>query len=108
MKKLIAVMLCLFSAVDVYAVGAALGNLQFPTIQAGGQVLVAPDQSLGPSKPACNTANRFAFDSTTAVGKSRLGMVLSAIAMGRTVTIVGTGFCTLWGDSEDLSYFTIN
>lgn len=58
--------------------------------------------------PSCSTvAGRFAFDSTTAGGKSQLAGILTADAGGRQVIIVGTGDCGVYGDSETISHFYI-
>ena len=59
------------------------------------------------SNPACSTTSRWAFDNTTPSGQAVLSQVLSAISMGRTLQVVGTGACTNWADSEDARYVYI-
>jgi hypothetical protein len=56
--------------------------------------------------PACATQpTRFAFNATTPGGKVQLAGLLTAYAAGKRVNIIGTGNCTLFADSETLSYF---
>lgn len=55
--------------------------------------------------PSCSWPTRFAFDSTTAGGKSQLAGLMMAYAAGRQVVIYGTGACSVYGDSETISYF---
>ncbi|MDP1822485.1 MAG: hypothetical protein Q8L48_04565 [Archangium sp.] len=63
--------------------------------------------------------NVFAFDTTTAGGKSILSLAASAKLAGRTITAFGTGTCLLYprtetcgsglcGWGEDISYMTMN
>jgi hypothetical protein len=102
-----AALIMLAALTSVAQASGVNGRVTYPTVLATGVVLVVPDAVPG-NKPACNTQSRYAFDGTTAAGKQLTALILTAFAMGRTVTFVGTGSCTVWGDSEDLSYATIN
>ena len=57
--------------------------------------------------PGCASAQpqRFAFDSTTAAGKSQLSGMLAADASKRPIIIVGSDVCNVYSDSETLSYY---
>jgi len=59
--------------------------------------------------PSCGAVqpNRFAIDSTTPGGKSQLATLLAADAAKRPIVVVGTGSCSVYGDSESVSYFYI-
>jgi len=59
--------------------------------------------------PACATGqpSRFAIDATTATGKVHLSGILAAHAAGKTVRIFGTGNCSVFGDTESVSYFIV-
>ena len=51
--------------------------------------------------PACATqAMRFVIDPTTDVGKAQIEVIMAAKRDGRPVSILGSGFCKLWGDTE--------
>jgi hypothetical protein len=84
------------------------GTLAAPHFMNDGVVLVYTSGSRT-DIPSCGAGQpgRFAFDSTTAAGKSQLAGILAAFSMGRQVIIVGTGNCSVYGDSEAISYFYI-
>ena len=92
------------------AAGSGTGNVL--AIQAGpASNNVFVQLSGTPSgQPACQTNNSwsFVFDSSTAVGKNTLAVILSAKALGITISYVGTNVCTLYGSVESLSYITQN
>jgi hypothetical protein len=80
------------------------GELRDVHLMQNGVVLVYTTGSRT-TPPTCSTvAARFAFDSTTAGGKSQLAGILAAHAAGRQVVIVGTDNCSVYGDSETISY----
>lgn len=54
--------------------------------------------------PACDTASRFGIDTGTAPGKTMASAVLGAYFSGKPLTAYGTGTCTVWGDTENLSF----
>jgi hypothetical protein len=57
--------------------------------------------------PACDTAHRWSIAANTSNGQALAATFLSAYMAGRTITVVGTGACTIWGDSEDVSYIVV-
>lgn len=59
--------------------------------------------------PACSsgTSARWALAAGTANGKVLLAGLLTAIARGKEVRIIGTGACADWGDSESVYYFWV-
>lgn len=52
-------------------------------------------------RPSCATQSYMAINTDTPAGKSMLAALLSAQTMGNTITIWGTGYCTLRPDMED-------
>jgi hypothetical protein len=56
------------------------------------------------NRPACATSG-WAIDGTTPAGQMMVASLLTAIAQGRRISIIGTGACDLWGDSETVYYF---
>ena len=57
--------------------------------------------------PACGTPNpsRWAFDSTTPAGQSKLAFLLTAYTSQKPVAIHGTSTCPQWADTETISHF---
>lgn len=52
------------------------------------------------NKPACAIWDRFTIDVTTPQGQAKLAYLLSAQAMGKKVTVYGTGTCVHATDHE--------
>ncbi len=53
--------------------------------------------------PACSTASggqRWVFDNDWPAAKYQIATLLAAFAAGKRVTVVGSGTCLVWGDSE--------
>ena len=62
------------------------------------------------SPPACQgptIPTRWAIDASTTTGQAMLAVFLSAAAQGRQLGIVGTGECTIEGDTETVNYFEV-
>jgi hypothetical protein len=88
---------------------AAEGTLAAPHFMSSGVIIVYTSGSRT-GVPACATPQpqRFAFDATTAAGKSQLAGMLTAFTAGKSVIMAGTGTCSVIGDSETLSHFYIS
>lgn len=58
----------------------------------------------------CNTANTnaFAIDANSAGGRAMIAVVIAAQVAGRTITVVGTGTCSVWGLAETVSQIYLN
>jgi hypothetical protein len=53
--------------------------------------------------PSCATQNyRFVLNPSNASGQALLAIALSALARNVTVTITGSGTCSIWGDTESI------
>lgn len=59
------------------------------------------------SKPVCNTQNRYVINTSNATGQVLAQQISRAVATKSKVTIIGTGSCTTWGDSEEVSSVTV-
>ena len=71
-------------------------------------IALIPVDSAQIDPPACATVkSRFAIDGTTSAGKVQIAALLTAIAMGKQINIWGTGTCSIWGDTETISFFQI-
>lgn len=108
MKKALVTLLALSATATAYGGDALMGTLSQPHFMANGVVLVSSDgQRLGTPTCAQGSPTRFAIDASTAAGKVQLAGLLSAHATGKPVRIIGTGACSIYSDSETISYFYI-
>lgn len=87
--------------------GIGSGTVSFILPTAYGQVFFRTTNAQ--SQPGCATEG-WAFDLTGAVsngGKAMLSTLLTALAAGKQVNIVGKGNCDVWGDRESVDYIVI-
>ena len=54
--------------------------------------------------PACSSAGEYAIDGSTSDGKNTLAFVLSAASQGRSVSVMGSGNCSLLAGRETVLY----
>lgn len=59
------------------------------------------------SKPACNTANRYAVSTSTQAGRDVMSSIVNAKNVNLTVSVSGLNTCTAWGDSEDVNVIQV-
>ena len=58
--------------------------------------------------PACATIpNRFAIEGSTSTGKVQVAGLLSAVARGKNIYVLGLGVCNAWSDTETVNYFSV-
>lgn len=87
--------------------GTGSGTISFILPTAYGQVFFKTTNAQ--SQPACSTQG-WAFDLTGANaigGKAMLATLLTALAAGKQVNIVGKGNCDVWGDRESVDYLVV-
>lgn len=91
-----------------HASNAQAGYISEITIFADGTVLFNHDGSRD-TPAACGAAwpARWAFNSASAAGQSRLSALLSAFGLHKRIRVLGLGNCSNWGDTESLNYFVI-
>jgi len=106
--KKIAALGLLFACSSALAGTAASGLLSMPHVLENGVVIVYTSGTRT-NTPSCALTypDRFAFDSTTAAGKSLWAGILAAFLAEKAVFIAGTNSCSVSGGSETLSYFYI-
>src|SRR4051794_35603264 len=61
-----------------------------------------------PNAPACSPDNSFAFDGSTPEGKNKYALILAAANAKKSVTVIGTGNCAVWGDRENVLYIAVD
>jgi hypothetical protein len=106
--RLAAIAIALLAAPAAWTSIAWDGTLTNPHFMQNGVVLVYTSGNR-PSIPACGAGQptRFALDGSTAQGKTQVAGLLAAYAAGKQVVIVGTDTCSVYSDSETISYFYI-
>lgn len=74
-----------------------------------GAVLFSAPSSNRTGIPTCGQSNpgRWAIDASTPAGQAAVAVLLSAWAAKKQVWVNGTGTCSIWGDTETVSYFNI-
>jgi hypothetical protein len=66
-------------------------------------VFVIINGTVGGSPPSCGTQNyRFVLNPSNASGQALLAITLSALARNVAVSIIGSGTCSIWGDTESI------
>ena len=86
---------------------AAAGTPSNPYFMGNGTLLIPTDGARSGALVCATKSGRFAIDGSTAAGKVQVAGMLTAIAMGRRVTILGTGACSVWPDTETVNYFQV-
>lgn len=62
------------------------------------------------SPPVCQGSSvpqRFALDTSTTAGQQQATILRDANAKRKRIYIVGTGNCSIWGDSETVNFFQV-
>lgn len=78
------------------------------TPQAGGPMFFATDGQRQ-NIPGCSfQPGRWVIDDTTPAGQALVAGMLTAFSLHKTIRLVGTGDCSVWGDTETVLYFTVN
>lgn len=60
-----------------------------------------------PNTLPCSVSVRYGVDVTSEKGRQVAAAIMSAKASGQAVYVSGAGTCTVWGDSEDVSWISI-
>ena len=107
MKLFIGFLALIFYA-NSYAGSASSGILSTVHFMSNG-VVIAYTSGARTDVPSCasNQPSRFTINGTSVGGKVQLSGLLSAYVAGKQVVIIGTGDCSVYGDTETISYFYI-
>lgn len=103
MKKLIGAVVLGVAGMGAQAAGNATFIPNNPLFMPGGIVLIPTPGGAIAGAPACATQQGFALDANSVSGKPQFAGYLAAVMAGKTINIIGTGTCTLWGDRENVS-----
>ncbi|MBO9710399.1 MAG: hypothetical protein J7521_19525 [Caulobacter sp.] len=88
---------------------AQMGNILHLYATSTGAVMFDTTGSIG-ARPACqgsNVPNRFAIDASTVAGQSMAAALMTAYSLHKRIYIVGTGACSIWGDTETVAWFMV-
>lgn len=100
----LAIILSLSLAAPAVASTAGAGNINTVLPLAGAGLVFSQTGSRG-TRPACDTQNRWVIDVSTNVGQAMAATLLTAYAIGKKISIIGTGTCAVLSDTEIVSYF---
>jgi hypothetical protein len=105
MKRVLLATLMLTS-VSAFGGDAQPGTLSTVHFMSSGVVMVYTSGSRS-NVPACAASfpSRFVVDGSTAGGKVQVSGLLTAYAAGKSVRIIGTGTCSVAGNSETIDFF---
>ena len=85
--------------------GTATGQIDhFMTGNNNGQEFLLVYFASVTGAPTCSVAPRFIMLSTDVNYKSTLAIVMASYYSGSIVTVVGTGACSTWTNTEEVSY----
>jgi hypothetical protein len=109
MKKLLIFLSLVFSVHLAMAQSNSNGLVMTPIAISGGVIafMPAPGSAFAGVKPACSTW-AWAVDVKNPGGRAIYAMVLQAFALGKNLTVIGTGVCDVWGNSETVSWVYIS
>jgi hypothetical protein len=94
--------------------GSALAGTETGTVQFGHGQYASNESSAGytffflegatkSDNPACSTAangQRWVFDNDWPAARIQIATLIAAFTAGRRVTVIGSGNCSVWGDTE--------
>jgi hypothetical protein len=91
-----------FSAVPCFA-GTQQGFITAIYVRASDGLIVFHVSGTPQNKPGCAQLNYWIIrDENSTAGKQQLAQLLTAHALGSTVTVYGANTCTRWPDGEDV------
>lgn len=108
--KLVKKLLCVCAAMLVSSVGHAgsASGAVTQTLLGTAGILIFKVGTGATGQPSCSTGGEWALLLDTAAGKGTYALLLTAVAQGLTVNVVGNGTCSVWGDRETVSYIYLN
>lgn len=103
MRKLLAAAVIAALVPSAALAGTFQGKVYWLHVMSDGYMIV---HTTGPiTNAVCSNNYRYVFDTTTALGKSRLATLLTAYTLGLEIYFLGTGTCPAHG-GEGIDYFT--
>ncbi|HWW25874.1 MAG TPA: hypothetical protein VNZ85_08275 [Caulobacter sp.] len=100
---------CALAVSPAEASEAQLGNIVRLFATSNGAVMF-DTTGARTTAPACQGAavpNRFAINGSTVAGQSQLAALMTAYSLRKRIWIYGSGTCTIWSDTETVSWFWV-
>ncbi|WP_156400625.1 hypothetical protein [Caulobacter sp. Root655] len=97
------------TSAPVWASDAQMGNISHLYATSNGAVMFYTDGARG-TPPACQNAavsQRYAIDASTTGGQAQAAALMTAYSLHKRIYIVGSGACTIWGDTETIAWFLV-
>ena len=97
------------AAPSCYAQSTTAGTISNIIVLPGGAV-VFNQSGQRYNIPSCGAGEptRWAFNVNSNEGQARFASLLSAYAMGKSITISGSGACPDWGDTESVTWIQVD
>lgn len=85
------------------------GNVTGVYGTSNGAILFSTDATQRSSVPSCGSNNpqRWAIDASTTAGQAAASLLITAWSQHKRVWVTGTGVCSIWGDTETVSFFNV-
>ena len=85
------------------------GNISLIQAMSNGAVIFYHDGARNNEIPSCgqNFSSRWVINSTYTGGNTQVSVLLSAHAQGKKISIVGTGGCDIWSDTETVEHLVV-
>lgn len=103
--------LSLALALPAQASEAPAGNIVRVYGMLNGALLFNTTAARTSAPPACQQdpglAQRWAIDASTVAGQTAASVLLTAYALKKKVFVLGTGNCSIWGDTETVAFILI-
>jgi hypothetical protein len=105
----LAALVCCLMASAADASDASSGAITQPQATQNGAVIFV-HSGTRTTPPSCGASypTRWAIDASTPQGQSQLSVLLTAYALHKSISIHGTGACSIWGDTETVAILLIN
>jgi hypothetical protein len=59
------------------------------------------------ARPTCSVTDRWVISTNNAAGQAMASALLTAWSLHKQISVIGSGVCDIWGDTETVSYFVI-
>jgi hypothetical protein len=94
----------MLAASSAHASNTGAGTVSNIHVLEGGVVLFTHNGTRS-AVPGCATVSvRWAFDSSTPAGQSKLAMLLTAYSTKQPIVVHGKGSCVVWSDTETMDF----
>lgn len=108
---IMALAICSIVAVAPHALASngGPGTISFINALKFGRIIFTHSGTRTGTLPSCATATtKWALDVSTPDGHAQLSVLLTAYSLQKPISVIGAGDCSVFGDTESISYFYIS